>query len=99
MVLIAILTQNFVIILADNVTYERKTPTEVLTSFLKVPWINLDSSWADAEASTCRNDIATVFESADVGEMWALQSKLKTFLCSISKSGVKINKKKREILF
>lgn len=78
-VLIAMLTQNLVITLAGNVTSEQETLSKVLTSFLKVPWINLNSSWADTELSACRNDLEIVFKSAEIGEMWALQSKFENF--------------------
>lgn len=79
-VLLVVLTHNFATTFAGNITWERKTLAKVLTSFLKVPWINVNSSWTSAEASTCRDDIETVFKSADVGEMWALQSKLEISL-------------------
>lgn len=74
-----VLTQNFATNFANDVISKHETLSKVLTSFLKVPWIDLNSSWTDGVASTCKNDIVTLFESADAGEMWALQSKKNTY--------------------
>lgn len=68
------LIQNFYITFAENLTNEQNISPKILISYLKAPWINFNSSWQHAVAPACRDDIVTLFESAEAGEMWALKS-------------------------
>ncbi|XP_048512297.1 nose resistant to fluoxetine protein 6-like [Athalia rosae] len=59
--------------LKEEFIREQHDVGKLLTNYLKTPWINLNSSWADEVNTDCKNDIATLYESADAGKLWAIQ--------------------------